>query len=83
MRLEPSAERRDEDRHGGTERGRQHQCLGSRAWSRHGRMEHGFAGSGSNKGSEKFLVRSWGKGDEAAKGEGQGTREVISRDTIM
>lgn len=46
-------------------------------------MEHGFAGSGSNKGSEKLLVRSWGKGDEAAKGEGQGTREVISRDMIM
>lgn len=83
MCWEPSAEHRDEDRQGGTERGRQHQWLGARVWSRHGRMEHGCVGRGSNKGSEKLLVRSWSKGDEAAKGEGQGTREVISGNTVM
>lgn len=59
MCLEPSGECRDEDRQGGTERGRQHQWLGSRAWARHGRMEHGYVWRGNNKGSEKLLVRSW------------------------
>lgn len=39
--LELSGECRDEDRQGGTERGRQSPWLGSRAWSKHGKMEHG------------------------------------------
>lgn len=59
MCLELPGEHRDEGSQGGTERGRQHPWLGSRAWSRHGKMEHDFVGRGSNKGGEKLLVRSW------------------------
>lgn len=56
--LEASGECGDEDRQGGTDTGRQHPWIGSRAWSRQGKMEHGCFGRGTNKGSEKLLVRS-------------------------
>lgn len=63
--------------------GGKRQAAPAAPWLRHGRMEHGRAGRGSNKESEKLMVRSRSKGDEGVKGDGQDARELILTGLIM